>query len=220
MKSKSFLFLPLIVSTLLIVSCKNCPSDENLGEVDLSDITLSFIPYNVGETTLTFENTNGQEISLVSEKGKVIKKEEVVVEKPCSYDLSDETNISMTVEKQEILFENDSIKLLLVAQFSGLNLIQTNEIDTNWVESAYCLVGNSFDNLENESFSIITNEREKDISQSEINCFTFSETLTLNEIQFMNVYSDNLGQFIFFNKEHGIIAFKYHDILYTLKIGK
>ena len=205
----------MIVLSLVVTFCKNCPSDENIGELSFSNNSLSFMPYIESDTILIFKNSNGQEITLRSENGKEINKQEIVVDKPCSYDLIDETNISMTVENQEILFKNDSIKILLVLQFRRLDLIQSSQIDSNWVESAYGIIGNSFDSLNDKSFSIITNDRGKDISQSGIDSYLFVNNITLNENEYLNVYSDLVGQDIFFNKELGVFGFRYNNILYT-----
>lgn len=213
------LFSFLILS-LLIYSCGSCPPSENIGEVKLSNSTTGFIPYFSGETVLDFKNADGQLLFLISEKGKESEKYNRVVDSPCSIELIDATYISMTLEKQEIYFKNDSIKIRLVANFSYLKGELNNQIDTNWVESVYCIIGNSYDNLNNKSFTIITDNRGKDISQNDIESYLFIDTLTLLNKTFYNVYSDKLGQDIFFNKSVGILGFKYNSELYLLERAK
>ena len=211
------LFSFLILSSL-IYSCKNCPPSENIGEVKLSSSTTDFIPYFSDETVLDFKNADGQLLFITSENGKESKKYDLVVDCPCSIGLLiDATYISMTLEKQEIYFKNDSIKIWLVANFRHLEDELNNKIDSNWVEAVYCIIGNSYDNLNNKSFTIITNNRGKDISQSDIDSYLFNDTLTLLNKTFYNVYSDKLGQDIFFNKNIGILGFRYNSKMYVLE---
>jgi hypothetical protein len=209
------LFL-VLVATVMFDSCKNCPPNEYLGEVYLSNSTLCFFPYNINDTVLMFMNSNGQVVTLKSEGGIKIEKPEIVVGSPCSRDLLDATYISMTTERREIIFSNDSVRLSLCIQFCFQNGIRTGDIDTNWVEVAFCTVGNSYNNLIDKSFSKITNDRGKEVTRIEFNSFLYSETINLLGQNYEEVYSDSLSQEIFFNKELGIIGFSYNGLSYSL----
>ena len=212
--------ISLLTSLTLIYSCRNCPPGKNIGQAKLSISTTNFIPYLQNETVvLKFKSADGQFIFLQSEKGKVIENIDMVVDTPCSNELIDATYNSMTVENQEIYFKNDSIKILLVAHFR-IRAPLINQIDTNWVESVYCIIGNSYNNLNDKSFTLISNNRGKEANQFDIESYLFNDTLTLLNKNFYNVYSDKLGHDIFYNKSIGIIGFRYNSKIYMLENEK
>lgn len=64
MKNQPFLLALLIV--LISISCKvNCPPDEKVGTIDLSDTTETYIPsFYLNESTLVFKNESGELLKL------------------------------------------------------------------------------------------------------------------------------------------------------------
>ncbi len=215
---RQLISLFVISMVLAAPSCKkDCPPDEKIGEMPLSQTSKAFFPYS-GQPTLVFKDESGHEVRLKAVKPIQPEKTKITVYKTCSelkYDgkssyqyfegealaadfLSGQPAfaISVRLSTWNLRPEQESFYDKLTLHVSGTDAIGDGELVTD------------------VRFSGDYEEREFNITTP----MTEVGTVTLNGVSFDNAYAtDEMnGRIVYYNKAKGVFGFRTSGHTYHL----
>jgi hypothetical protein len=216
---KKLVLLSIVGMLFLTISCFNCPDDEKIGELKLSEMSKSFFPY-VGDQKLVFISNTGEELFFKSQNGGVHNtKNKVSVYKTC-------TEFKYDGQSSYQFFESETIEVVYfsVNPPMSFNLgLYTNTLrpetklfydkliidvtDVGTVGRGEIITDISFNDAYEESEFAINAPME------------FVSSVTLNNPTFTDVYKSEIfnNAQIFYNKTQGLVGFVTFDsVTYNL----
>jgi len=204
--------------TFQYLSCEECPPNQYIGNVSFSPKSHQFVPY-LGSETLIFTDSLDNEMSLNSKEGLIDTAWFPCVFKPCAKGWFGETCHFIEMEKKEIQFHNDSIKIWMGLYFQYTRVMNpVEEIDTNWIETFGITVYDLINHTPSENLRIITNMRGKKFLTIQDSTYhtnsILKDKLQIIDSTFNNVYTNE--QSIWMNEAAGIVGFIYQGKKYEL----
>ena len=210
------LFLFSIVALLSGTAC-NCPPDEEIGRLGLSENGKNFLPYD-GTETLRFVNANGQALVFSAPRGEETGQDQLCVNIICTearFNSPSSCEYYLTDNLRYIFLSEDNERLLDLAIFTGLyewetehffDAIQASYSSGNPSIQAGQIIEQRFDGTlipEETSISNLMQKRES----VELNGTTYTEVWSFEQ--------DNLGFYL--QPEKGIIAIKENSQVWVLE---
>jgi hypothetical protein len=210
---KHFIFYLTIA--LIFFSCitESCPPDEFIGTITMSDVSKELLPYE-DVLGLVFKNNLSEEIRLNSLEGLNDSFIVNCVYKPCSIPLVDENCKNVDIESRGIVFENDSIKII-IRVFWELPNESEMELDTSFIETIETVFNLNSEQLYRTHF--LSNSRGVSLGSDYLDLLSVEilDQLTLGNCTFSDVYTKD--ELIWFSKSLGLVGFRLGDELFVLK---
>lgn len=202
----------LIFTLFSITGCitENCPPDEFIGTVNMSNISKSLLPYE-GVTGLVFSNENSEEIRLFSPEGLIDSFAINCVFKPCNVPLVDATCQNVHIETRRIKFENDSIEIHSTVFWERPNDTEVI-LDTSFVETIETVIRDNTGEFVRTHF--LSNSRGVSLSD-DYRSVEIIDQITLIDSTFFNVYTQD--DLMWYAVNTGLVGFRFGDSLYELQ---
>ena len=214
---------PLLLSGAIILFLSNCarkcPADINLGDLNLQNTTLSYLPASQKTNSMTFKNAAGQTL-VFTNTSEGESRVHFPVETLCERgDFLDKTTQTSGFNTQTIhyYYASPSQSYTLAIDIMPTNLGNYGSVsDTIFYESIAVWGQKTLDPIRVGSLSVLTDERGNGakITQSvreNTNHFQTIADTTLNGRHIVNalvpVNDGNQKMFVFYTKEKGIEAF-------------
>jgi hypothetical protein len=208
----------------LISSCaRPCPADENLGNINLSSSTLSFLPFSQKTNKMTFVNSDGETLEFTN-NGQGENRFDLAVETLCERgDFLDKT-----VQTAEFKVQSFHYSYYSTNTDYNLNIDMTvnnagsygNRTDTVFYETIAVWGQRFVAPAQTGSWYLIADERGNsanitDTFRTNANHYRFVADTTLIGRHITNAYvGQNDGKntfYIFYSKQNGIEAFTTED---------
>lgn len=211
------LLLLFCLFTLLTGVACNCPPDEEIGQLGLSEAGRNFLPYD-GTETLRFVNGSGQAMAFSAPRGEEAGQDQLCVNIICTearFNSPSSCEYYLTDNLRYIFVSDDKERLLDLAVFTGLYEWETEHFfDALQVSfssgtpsiQAGQVIEQRFDGTLTPEETSITNLMQK------------RESVELNGTVFTDVWSfeqDNLGFYLQPGK--GVIALKENSQVWVLE---
>ena len=202
------------ISLLLIGACTiNCPDDEKIGAISLTEQSLAFFPYK-GDQKLVFKSDEGEEIRFSSDDGGVhTESYKISIYKTCSefkYDGGSSYEYFEGENKHAVYFCQDPPLSFNIGLYTTI-LRPEQELFFDKLLVDVMSVG-----------SVGRGEIATDIrftehyEEQELNFnapMQFTDEVTLNGVTYTNVYKSKLFEQaqIFYTKSQGLVGFTTND---------
>jgi hypothetical protein len=211
------LLLLICLFTLMTGLACNCPPDEEIGQLGLSEASRHFLPYD-GTETLRFVNDSGQAMAFSAPRGEEAGQDQLCVNIICTearFNSPSSCEYYLTDNLRYIFVSDDKERLLDLAVFTGLYEWETEHF-FDALQASYSsgtpsiqagqVIEQRFDGTFVPEETNITNLMQK------------RESVELNGTVFTDVWSfeqDNLGFYLQPGK--GVIALKENSQVWVLE---
>jgi hypothetical protein len=210
---KNWVLFSLLGILFFTTSCFNCPDDEKIGELTLSEKSKSFFPY-VGDQELVFISNTGEELRFKSRDGGVHNtNNKVSVYKTC-------TEFKYDGQSSYQFFDSETIGVVYFADNPQMSFnlgLYTNTLRPETELFYDKLIVDISEIGTVGRGEIITDIRfNETYEESEFNInspMEFVNSMTLNDHTYTEVYKSELfdNAQIFYNKTQGLVGFTTHD---------
>ena len=201
------------LSVGILVSCGDCDGDRNLGSLEITSTSLSWIPYD-GSEQLTFKNESGESLELTSQgiKTSTARLNVVIL---CDNGLFDRSHEYYWTEKETIVFNDPSGRS--VFQLELLNQFEDERSDNTIAVYDQLSISTSYYTGPNASIQIVTDDQLGEVSDEHKNAVQskspyIGDTILLSQ-PFNAVFQGSTGvlksggeKFVFYSKERGVIG--------------
>lgn len=202
----------ILIHAFLLSSCfrGECGSHVRLGEIKLSNESRKYIPYN-GNETLIFVDEHGVNHKLKSEKEKELSEIQSVARELCSNGFLDHQYEYYDTQTEEIVFQDSLGKQIFYARLS--TIVEPNDDSEKNAIIDYLTIPSGIYGMNTGVINIVTLERKNEITPYQQKILNLSESIgdtTFFNREFKDVYKGkgkNEDNFIYYNKELGVIAF-------------
>ena len=218
-----FSFSIIIALVLLCISCtrEDCPEDRDLGVLQYSDSSLSFIQFDKCDI-VTYENRMGDQIQLMKEETIESLGPRYCIETGnCSgfwYSISGRKSCDYyQLRRFWYSYSSDSVDLHYELKFERLETPTWYSGDTSHYVESFCAIYSPFFDSRG-SIRLVTSMRNKEYRSREDsldkNDYTFISTRRFWDTTLYDLYNDRDRMWL--QKENGIVAFKFRDDIYRL----
>lgn len=216
MKPLPLLLALSISATLFGIAC-NCPPDEEIGQLGLSEAALDFLPYD-GTERLRFLNANGQALAFNAPRGEEAGTDQLCVNIICTearFNSPSSCEYFLTDHRRYIFVSEDNERLLDIAVFTGLYEWETEKF-FDAVQVSYSSGAPSI-----QAGQVIEKRFDGNLIPEETsitNLMQLQPMVDLNGTTYTDVYrfeQDNLGFYLQPGK--GIIALKENSQVWVLE---
>lgn len=215
---KKLAFFSLLFLLLVSSSCTvNCPDDEKVGAISLSEESLAFFPY-AGKPVLVFKNEVDEELRFTTSEGVKTESTHIAVHKTCT-----EFKYDGGSSYEYYLGETKNVFFQELNQHYALNLgIFTSTIrpETELFYDKLLVDVSSTGTIGRGE--IVTDIRFNEAyEEEELNIdspMELLEELTLNGVTFTQIYQSEAydGRQMFYTKEQGVVGFTHNGHTYHL----
>ena len=219
---KTTYLFSIFLGVVLFASCGGCgdvcPPDEKVGELDLDQEVLDFIPYD-GTERLVFKNQNGDSLLLFSDNGKEVSQDRLCIKEICTEpEIKGETTCEyFESESHRFIFRNDEQDALMdFLVFS--ELIRSN---TELFRQSIRLSWNFKSTLFATGERVLKIIPDTPVGDDEIDIqVEFEEigAIELNGKTYSDVFkADDLVMDLYFNISEGLVGFETADEVWNLE---
>lgn len=207
------LIIAIFLSIIIFQSCCNCGPDILLGEFDLAEESVRFVPYT-GNEILVFTDNEGKEHKLYSPNGKKIMQTTLKVKTTCDEGLINKQHLYYRIQREQVAFYDETNKQVFYTDLTTFS--EDNQNSDSIAIYDLLQVDSGIDGDFNGQIKIITKERQNHVSsyhKDTWHCSEFLGDTILYGREFKNVYKGNvnLNRNIYYNGEKGVIAFEISD---------